>query len=173
MPSEMIATKAEHSSSDPVIRRAGPAGRMLRIAVGVLLLVSIAGFYVKGSLPFVLRSAFATVALFVIYVLIHRFIAILPAAARRRWLVSILALVPVVVIYVLGMGSGAIFGAGIGQLAAFTFLGISLVLAGVRGDLGCEVMTVPNLLSGRDSEIQCLVFTSVDRIEKRLADRRS
>lgn len=76
-------------------------------------------------------------------------------------------------VYALGMGDGPIFGAGIGKLATLTFLGISLVVAGVRGDLGCEVMAVPNMLARRDGEIQCLVFTPVDRIEKRLADRRS
>jgi hypothetical protein len=70
------------------------------------------------------------------------------------------------------MGGGLIFGAGEGQLGALTFLGTSLVIAGLRGDPGCEIMAVPNALSGSKTHLACLVFSPVDRVERALVGAR-
>lgn len=148
----------------------GPVGRLLRVAIGVVLLGSINGFYRSGSVEFVLRSAAVGVGLIVIYVLLHGLVG------RRftsvgQWLGAILALAPLILVFALGAGGGPIFGAGEGQLGALTFLGVSLVLAGLRGDSGCEVMAVPNALAGKRSHLACLVFSPIDRLERRWKDR--
>ena len=151
--------------------RAGPVGRALRIAVGVLLIVNVAGFYANGSVAFVIRTAAIGAALFAIYVVMHRFFLAHPAAGAARWLASVMALVPVVFAYVLGMSDGPIFGSGAGQVGALTFLAISLILAGVRGDRGCEVMALPNALFGRPCHLACIVFSPLDSVEKRRSAR--
>jgi hypothetical protein len=60
---------------------------------------------------------------------------------------------------------------GAGQVGALTFLAISLILAGLRGDSGCEVMALPNALFGRPCHLACIVFLPLDSVEKRLAKR--
>jgi len=149
----------------------GPIGRVFRIVVGVLVLGSMTGFYLNGSGQFVLRSAAAGAGLIVIYVLLHRLVAARPGSVGG-WLGSVVAVIPFVLVYVLGISGGPIFGAGEGQLGALTFLGVSLVLAGLRGDSGCEVMAVPNALSRKDSYLVCLVFSPIDRFEQRKSDKR-
>ncbi|MGQ0736976.1 MAG: hypothetical protein ACT4QD_25410 [Acidobacteriota bacterium] len=84
------------------------------------------------------------------------------------WLGAILALVPLVVVYILGFGGGPVFGKGEGQLGALTFLAVSLVLAGWHRDAGCEVMTIPNAVFGRQTHLACLFFLPIDWLERRV-----
>lgn len=148
----------------------GLVGRTLRVATGLLLLSSIAGVYRNGSAEFVLCSAAVGVGLLVVYILLHvlvRRVANNPSTVVRPWLGAVLALVPLILVYALGAGGGVIFGAGEGQLGALTFLGVSLVLAGLRADSGCEVLALPNALAGKRSHLACLVFSPIDRLERR------
>jgi hypothetical protein len=48
-----------------------------------------------------------------------------------------------------------------------TFLGISLVVAGLRAAPGCEVMAIPGLLFGKHTEPACLIFSPLDRLERK------
>lgn len=155
---------SDHSKNNDRRRIAGPVGRVLRIAAGLLLLSRVAGFYLNGTGPFVLRSAAAAAVLVLVYILVHR---LLPARSLGvgPWFGALAALAPLVLVYVLGMGGGPIFGAGEGQLAVLSFLGVSLVLAGLRGDTGCEVMALPNALTRRETHLACLVFSPIDRLE--------
>jgi len=147
-------------------QRSGPVGRALRLALGVLLLASIGRFYVSGSGQFVLASAAVGVGLIIVYIVLRAVFSD-RRAGMAPWLGSVIALVPLISVYVLGAGGGLIFGAGEGQLGALTFLGVSLVLAGLRRDSGCEVMALPNALIGNKSDLACLVFSPVDRLERR------
>jgi hypothetical protein len=141
------------------------------MAVGMLLIVDIAGFYVRGPAAFTIRAAAIAMALLAIYVVLHRLLRGRGGAAAGRWLASVVAIVPLVGTYVLGLGNGPVFGSGAGQVGALTFLGISLIVAGIRGDIGCEVMALPNALFGMPCEMACLVFSPVDRVEKHLSAR--
>jgi hypothetical protein len=132
----------------------------------VLLLGSIAGLYRNGSAEFVLRSAAVGVGLIVVYSLLRRLVGN-RSTVVGSWLGAILAWVPWVLVFALGTGGGPILGAGEGQLGALTFLGMSLVLAGLRADSGCEVMALPNALAGQRSHVACLVFSPIDRLERR------
>src|SRR6266700_2176808 len=64
-----------------------------------------------------------------------------------------------VALYVAGASGLPILGHGKGQLAAVTFLGVSLVVAGVRAAPGCELMAIPGLLFGKHTELACLIFS--------------
>ena len=66
----------------------------------------------------------------------------------------------------------SILGRGQGELAAVTFLGISLVVAGLRAAPGCEVMAIPGLLFGKHTELACLIFSPLDRLERKLRSER-
>src|SRR5206468_12695698 len=65
-----------------------------------------------------------------------------------------------------------IVGHGKGQLAAVTFFGISLVVAGVCAAPGCEVMAIPGLLFGKHTQLACLIFSPLDRLERKLRGER-
>jgi hypothetical protein len=64
-----------------------------------------------------------------------------------------------------------ILGHGEGKLAAVTFLGISLVIAGVRAAPGCELMAIPGLLFGKHTELACIIFSPLDRLERKLRSK--
>jgi hypothetical protein len=65
----------------------------------------------------------------------------------------------VVALYVAGASGSPILGCGKGQLAAVTFLGVSLVVAGLRATPGCELMAIPGVLFRKDTELACLIFS--------------
>ncbi len=77
-----------------------------------------------------------------------------------------------VTLYVAGASGLPILGHGKGQLAAATFLGLSLVVAGLRAAPGCEVMAIPGLLFGKHTELACLIFSPLDRLERKLRSKR-
>ena len=58
------------------------------------------------------------------------------------------------------------------QLAAVSFLGFSLVVAGVRSTSGCELMAIPDVLFGKHIELACLIFSPLDRLERKLRSKR-
>jgi len=73
-----------------------------------------------------------------------------------------------VALYVAGGTGLPILGHGKGQLAAVTFLGLSLLVAGVRAVPGCEVMAIPSVFFGKHTELACLIFSPLDRLERKL-----
>ncbi len=54
-----------------------------------------------------------------------------------------------------------------GSVALWVWLGASMLIAAVRGYGGCEVLAIPNLLTGRDDRIGCMIYTPIDRAEAR------
>ena len=150
---------------------ARPIGRILRFVVGVLLIVSVAPIWLRGSRGFNLRTLGVVGMLIVFYVLVH-FLVSKYVPGLDRGLGAILALAPAILVYVLGMGGWLIFGAGEGQLAALTFIGVSLLVAGVRGDLGCEVMSIPGLVLGEQTHLACVIFSPVDWLEEKTQARK-
>jgi len=75
-------------------------------------------------------------------------------------------------LYLAGGSGLPIFGRGKGQLAAVTFFGVSLVVAGVRAAAGCEVMAIPSLLFRKHTELACLIFSPLDGLERKLRGKR-
>jgi hypothetical protein len=58
------------------------------------------------------------------------------------------------------------------SLAAVTFLGVSLVVAGARATPGCELMAILGLLVGKHTDLACLIFSPLDRLERKLRGKR-
>lgn len=54
---------------------------------------------------------------------------------------------------------------------ALLFFGVSLLLAGVRGHAGCEILALSNLLRGRSDELACAILSPIDNIERSAAAR--
>lgn len=50
--------------------------------------------------------------------------------------------------------------------AALVYYGASMILAAVRGDAGCEVVSVSNWLLRRDDQVGCALFLPIDRAER-------
>jgi len=152
-------------------RQAPPAGRALRILLGLVLMVYVAPVYFRVPVRVAAGSLLLMLGLIGVYSLIHivvsrRIIAFGPclgAAVAAGLLVTL---------YVAGASGLPILGHGKGQLAAATFLGISLVVAGLRAAPGCEVMAIPGLLFGKHTELACLIFSPLDRLERKLRSKR-
>lgn len=54
----------------------------------------------------------------------------------------------------------------------WVFLGVSFLIAAVRGFAGCEVLAIPNLLTGGYREVGCLVYSPIDLWEERRGSAR-
>ena len=78
-----------------------------------------------------------------------------------------------VAVYLAGGPGAPLLGRGEGQLAAGTFLGASLIVAGIRADPGCEVMAIPGVLFGKHMELACLVFSPLDWLERKWQSKRA
>jgi hypothetical protein len=59
-----------------------------------------------------------------------------------------------------------------GDVALWVWLGGSMLVAAARGFGGCEVLAIPNLITGRRDQIGCILFTPIDRAEARRAAHR-
>jgi hypothetical protein len=152
-------------------RQAPPVGRALRILLGLMLMVYVAPVYFRVPVGVALGSLLLMLGLIGVYSLIHivlsrRIVAVTP------WLGAVVANGLLVAVYIGGAFGSPIVGHGKGQLAAVTFLGISLVLAGVGAALGCEVMAIPGLLFGKHTQLACLIFSPLDTLERKLRGER-
>ena len=152
-------------------RQAPPVGRALRVLLGLALMVYVAPVYFRVPARVSLGSLLLIVGLIGIYSLLHMTVSqrILPLASG---LGAIVANGLLVVLYFIGATGLPVVGGGKGALAAVTFVGISLVVAGVRAAPGCEVMAIPGLLFGKRAELGCLIFSPLDKLERKLRSKR-
>jgi len=142
-------------------------GRALRIFLGLVLMVYVTPIYFRVPIRVSVGSLLLMLGLIGVYSLIHivlsrTIIAVAPCFG------AIVANGFLVAVYIAGAFGAPIVGRGKGQLAAVTFLGISLIVAGVRAAPGCEVMAIPGLLFGKHTELACLIFSPLDRLERKL-----
>jgi hypothetical protein len=108
--------------------------------------------------------------LIVLYCLIHIFIS-QRILAFGPGMGAFVAVASLVALCVFSWPAIAILRRGEGELAAVTFLGVSLLIAGWRAAAGCELMTIPDLLLGKHTDMPCLIFSSLDWLERRLRRR--
>ncbi len=152
-------------------RRAPPIGRVLRILLGLVLMVYVTPVYFQVPLRLTVEVLLLMLGLTGVYSLIHIVVS-RRIVAFGRCLGAVVALGLLVALYVAGASGLPILDRGKGQLAAATFLGISLVVASVRGVPGCEVMAIPSLLFGKHTELACLIFSPLDSLERKLRSKR-
>jgi hypothetical protein len=148
-------------------RHAPPVGRVLRILLGLALMVYVAPVYLQVPVRLAVEALLLMLGLLGVYSLIHigisrRILAFGPCLG------SVVALGLLVALCVASTPGSPILGRGVGELAAVTFLGISLVVAGVRAAPGCELMAIPGLLFGKHTELACLIFSPLDWLERKL-----
>ena len=165
-------TPNESQASLQQARQAPPVGRALRILLGLALMIYVTPVYFRVPVGVVVGSLLLILGLIGVYSLIHIGVSrrIVPFGSCVG---AILAAGLLVALYVAGASRLPILGGGKGQLAAVAFLGISLVVAGVRAAPGCEVMAIPGLLFGKHTELACLIFSPFDRLERRLRSKRN
>jgi hypothetical protein len=146
--------------------RALPVGRAVRFLIGVALIVDVIPVFWEVSARFLFGTALIVLGLLAVCSLIH------VLASRRllgvnSWLGATLANGLLVAVYIAGC-AGWLLLRGEGQVAAVTFLGVSLLFAAARGDGGCEVMSIPSALFGGHARMPCLVFSPIDWLERKL-----
>ena len=152
-------------------RQAPPLGRALRTLLGLVLTIYVTPVYFRVPVRVAVGSLLLIVGLIGVYCLIH-------IVVSRRIIVfgqclgAVVALGVLVALYVAGSSELPILGRGKGQLATVTFLGVSLVIAGVRAAPGCEVMAIPGLFFGKHTELACLIFLPLDSLERKLRSKR-
>jgi len=144
---------------------------VLRVLLGLVLMVYVTPVYFQVPVRVAVGSLLLMLGLTGIYSLIHivvsrRIVAFAP------FLGAIVANGLLVALYVAGASRLPILGHGKGQLTAVTFFGVSLVVAGVRAAPGCEVMAIPSLLFRKHTELACLIFSPLDRFERKLRSKR-
>jgi ABC-type amino acid transport system permease subunit len=146
-------------------------GRALRILLGVVLIVYVTPVYFQVPVGVAVGSLLLMLGLIGAYSLIH--IGVSRRIVRfDPCLGAVVAAGLLVAVYVAGASRLPVLGRGKGQLAAATFLGISLVVAGARAVPGCEVMAIPGLLFGQHAELACLIFSPLDSLERKLRSKR-
>ena len=146
-------------------------GRVLRVLIGLALMIYVTPVYFQVPVRVAVGSLLLMLGLIGIYSLIHivvsrRIVAFGPVLG------PIVANGLLVALCVAGASGLPILGHGKGQLAAVTFFGVSLLVAGVRAAPGCEVMAIPGLLFGKHTELACLIFSPLDRFERKLRSKR-
>jgi hypothetical protein len=152
-------------------RRAPPVGRALRILLGLVLMVYVAPVYFQVPVRVAVGSILLVLGLIGVYSLIHIVVS-RRVVAFGPCLGAVVPVALLVALYVAGASGLPILGRGKGQLAAVTFLGISLVVAGVRAAPGCEVMAIPGVFFGKHTELACLLFSPLDRLERESRSKR-
>jgi hypothetical protein len=152
-------------------RQAPPVGRALRIVLGLALIAYVAPVYFQIPARISLRVLLLMFGLLGAYSLIHIVISrrIISFGACVGAIVAVGLLV---LLCAMSWPGISILGRGQGELAAVTFLGISLVVAGLRAAPGCEVMAIPGLLFGKYTELGCIIFSPLERLERKLRSMR-
>ena len=146
-------------------------GRVLRILLGLVLMVYVTPVYFQVPVRVAVGSLLLMLGLIGVYSLIH------VVVSRRivtfgSSLGAVVAFGLLVTLYIAGASVLPILGHGKGQLAAATFLGISLVVAGVCAAPGCELMAIPGVFFGKHTELACLIFSPLDKLERKLRSKR-
>jgi len=139
--------------------RALPIGRILRFLLGAWLVVAVWPFFRSAEPNRILGAVLVVAGLTVLYALLHWLVSSY-VPKLNRWLGAFLAILPVVLVLV--------FGGVLGQVGAASFIAASLLLAAIRADAGCEVMSIPSLVFGTRTHLVCLLFSPLDWVEEKI-----
>lgn len=150
-------------------REIGPIGTASRLAVGLAALVLpivFEGVDWWDALGWVALAGLATAVSRPVLLAAERYAPgacdrELGACSAAAWFLGALLLAGSVGI---GVGTPAH-----GDVVFWGFLGVSMLVAAVRGDAGCEVLAFPNALLRRRDRIGCIIFTPIDAAEARRA----
>lgn len=68
---------------------------------------------------------------------------------------------------VIGVAIALTVATPVNEVAIWSFFGVSMLVAALRGYGGCEVLAIPNAITGRRDEIGCVLYTPIDAAEAR------
>jgi hypothetical protein len=142
--------------------RARIIGRTLRLALGIALVWMTYSVMRAEDAAFNLRVLAVVAGLVGFYSVMH-FVISKYVSGVNRWLGAFLAVGPVILVF--------LFGGPVGRVASVAYIGVSLVLQGIRSDGGCEVMSIPAILFGKRTHLVCILFSPIDWVEERIAGR--
>lgn len=73
----------------------------------------------------------------------------------------------VLVAAVVGVAIALTIATPVDEVAIWSFFGASMLVAALRGYAGCEVLAIPNSITGRRDQIGCVLYTPIDAAEAR------
>lgn len=73
----------------------------------------------------------------------------------------------VLVATVVGVAIALAIATPVSEVAIWCFFGVSMLVAALRGYGGCEVLAIPNAITGRRDQIGCILYTPIDAAEAR------
>jgi hypothetical protein len=149
-----------------VSRQIGPVGTASRIvlgAVAIALPIALSGFsWAEALVALVALPVIAAIAAALIAATLHRLV---PGALERRHAIcSAPACALIAVMVIANDGLVALIG-GNGNVTLSVWLGASMPLAAAGGYADCEVLAPWNLITGRDDQVGCILYTPIDRAE--------
>lgn len=136
-------------------------GRIFRFCLGAFFVTEVWPVYRDGSIEGALIRLGWVVSLVFFYVALH-FIILKYTPHLNKIIGAILAFGPLLAVFFIGYGGPAATG-------ALTFLAVSLIIAAIRADPGCEVMSIPAVISGTHTHLACLLFSPIDWCESKLS----
>ncbi|MEP0985087.1 hypothetical protein [Ekhidna sp.] len=135
-------------------------GRIFRFCLGVYFVTEVWPVFMEvSSEGLLIRLAWA-LGLTLFYIAMHLLIVRFTPNIDRV-VGAILAFGPFLAVFLIGYGGPAATG-------ALTFLSVSLILAAIRADPGCEVMSIPATIFGTHTHLACLLFSPIDWCEKKM-----
>jgi hydrogenase/urease accessory protein HupE len=144
--------------------RPGWFGRALRLAVGAVLIWS--GIKDLQQAEWLVPGLFVAIAIPLAHTLgLFTF----ESLAKRTSVLSTSQLFLWNRVYFIGVVVAVGFWRGIdASFATFAvFIGLAMILAALFRYGGCEVTAIPNLILRRDYIVFCLLFSPIDRLERR------
>lgn len=152
-------TEIDNDTTEGDSIRARPIGRILRFITAGFVTAIVTPYYLATSWQANLKIVAAIGGLIVLYTVMHLIISKF-VPRLNRWLGAVLAVVPVMLLFLIG--------GGIGQLGAMTYVGGSLFIDSLNGDGGCEVMAIPGFILGKRTHLVCIAFSPFDWLEEKL-----
>lgn len=140
-----------------------PIGRILRLVLGVFFASEVIPVYLTVTTEDVLIRLGWTLALLLFYTGLH-FVILRYGLKVNNFIGAVLAFSPFLAVFFIGYGGPAATG-------ALTFISFSLIIAAIRSDSGCEVMSIPSMFTGKHTHLCCLIFSPIDWIENKLKNR--
>jgi hypothetical protein len=144
-------------------REIGPIGTVTRVVGGVLAIalpIALSGFSWWDA-------AGALIALPLVATVVAGVASTGPDERASRFfsrghVISYLAIAAVI-----GIGIALTFVTPVDGGAVWGFLGVSVLVAAYRGCAGCEVLAIPNAITGRCQYVGCVIYTPIDVAEAR------
>lgn len=154
-------------------RDIGPLGTVSRLGAGLVTVAVPVASNGIGWWDWAALNAFAIVATVVARVVLAGYARWAPEAfASRHRILSAPACSLIAIFLLLSLAVSAVTPAD-GDVVFSEWLGASMLVAGMAGYGGCEVLAFPNVFTGRRDRIGCILFTPIDMAETRYRARRA